>query len=204
MHLHVHVHALQAGCQSTIHFWNHPTTCNTKLCFYKYRYMYMCKLSPPSPPLTVVGSSRGSKISACLRNTFPRHALHSTRSKTGILSRAITPVTNVKRVWGPAWGATSLSVSAACNRPAREGREKEEQRNRGGQIQKCNTCTGTVYMCMYMYTCMYMCMYIQYMSKKTSHKRPVQRTARSRSVPVQCPFDIRSVSVRRPFDSRSF
>ena len=46
--------------------------------------------------------------------------------------------------------------------------------------------------------------HVQYTSKKTSHKRPVQRTARSRSVPVQCPFDIRSVSVRRPFDSRSF
>ena len=51
-------------------------------------------LSPP-PRLTVVGSSRGSSIPACRRNTFPRHALHSTRSKAGSRSRAITPVTKL-------------------------------------------------------------------------------------------------------------
>ena len=45
---------------------------------------------------TVEGSSSGSSISACLRNTLPRHARHSTRSNVGIRSRAITPVTNLK------------------------------------------------------------------------------------------------------------
>ena len=50
---------------------------------------------PPSLPLTELGSSRGSSISACRRNTFPRHARHSTRSNAGSLSWAITPVTNL-------------------------------------------------------------------------------------------------------------
>ena len=45
---------------------------------------------------TVEGSSSGSSISACLRNTLPRHARHSTRSNVGIRSRAITPVTNLR------------------------------------------------------------------------------------------------------------
>ena len=38
--------------------------------------------------------------------------------------------------------------------------------------------------------------------KKTSHKRPVQWTARSRSVPVPFPFNVRSTSVQCPFVAR--
>ena len=41
--------------------------------------------------VTVDGSSNGISISACLKNTFPRQALQSIRSKAGIFSRRITP-----------------------------------------------------------------------------------------------------------------
>lgn len=47
--------------------------------------------------LTVVGSSRGSSISAFLKKTLPRHTLHSILSKVGILSLLITPATNLNR-----------------------------------------------------------------------------------------------------------
>lgn len=50
-----------------------------------------------SPCLTVTGSSSGFSISACLRNTFPRHTRQSMRSKVGIRSRLITPAT---KLWG--------------------------------------------------------------------------------------------------------
>lgn len=49
------------------------------------------------PCLTVTGSSSGFSISACLRNTFPRHTRQSMRSKVGIRSRLITPAT---KLWG--------------------------------------------------------------------------------------------------------
>lgn len=45
--------------------------------------------------LTVTGSSSGVSISACRRNTFPLHTLHSILSKAGIFSRTITPATNL-------------------------------------------------------------------------------------------------------------
>lgn len=45
--------------------------------------------------LTVEGSSRGFSISACRKNTFPRHALHNMRSNAGIRSRRITPATKL-------------------------------------------------------------------------------------------------------------
>jgi hypothetical protein len=44
---------------------------------------------------TVVGFSRGVSISALLKKTFPRQALHRIRSNTDSFSRAITPVTNL-------------------------------------------------------------------------------------------------------------
>lgn len=47
------------------------------------------------PSLTVEGSSSGVSISACRRNTFPRHALQSIRSNAGILSLNITPATKL-------------------------------------------------------------------------------------------------------------
>ena len=54
------------------------------------------------PCLTVTGSSRGFSISACRRNTFPRHTRQSMRSKVGMRSRLITPAT---KLWGeePDW-----------------------------------------------------------------------------------------------------
>ena len=42
-------------------------------------------------------------------------------------------------------------------------------------------------------------LHIQYASKKTSHKRTVQRDARSRSAPVQAPCTPRSAPVQAPF-----
>ena len=45
---------------------------------------------------TVTGSSRGESISACFKNTFPRHALHNIRSKAGMRSRSMTPATNLQ------------------------------------------------------------------------------------------------------------
>lgn len=58
-------------------------------------------LSSITPPelclLTVVGSSRGSSISAFRKKTFPRHTLHSILSNVGILSLLITPATNLHR-----------------------------------------------------------------------------------------------------------
>lgn len=45
--------------------------------------------------LTVDGSSKGVSISACLKKTFPRQARHNIRSNAGILSRSITPATNL-------------------------------------------------------------------------------------------------------------
>lgn len=45
--------------------------------------------------LTVDGSSNGVSISACLKNTFPRQARHNIRSNAGILSRSMTPATNL-------------------------------------------------------------------------------------------------------------
>lgn len=65
-----------------------------------------------------MGSSNGCSISACLRKTLPRHALHSTLSNTGILSRAMTPATKVNRVCeGPTRpeGGASPSVSGSSN-----------------------------------------------------------------------------------------
>lgn len=50
-----------------------------------------------SPCLTVTGSSRGFSISACRRNTFPRHTRQSMRSKVGMRSRLMTPAT---KLWG--------------------------------------------------------------------------------------------------------
>ena len=47
------------------------------------------------PCLTVTGSSRGFSISACRRNTFPRHTRQSMRSKVGMRSRLITPATKL-------------------------------------------------------------------------------------------------------------
>lgn len=47
---------------------------------------------------TVVGSSRGSSMSACLRNTFPLQTLHSILSNVGILSLPMTPATNLKQI----------------------------------------------------------------------------------------------------------
>ena len=74
---------------------------------------------PPSHhhTLTVVGSSMGCSISAWRRNTLPRQALHNTLSNTGILSRAMTPVTKVSLVWvGPATGGgASPSVSGSSS-----------------------------------------------------------------------------------------
>lgn len=46
--------------------------------------------------LTVVGSSRGSSISASRKNTLPRQTLQSIRSNVGIRSRLITPATNLQ------------------------------------------------------------------------------------------------------------
>ena len=46
--------------------------------------------------LTVVGFSSGVSISALLRNTLPRQALHRTRSNTPNFSRTITPVTKLR------------------------------------------------------------------------------------------------------------
>lgn len=48
--------------------------------------------------LTVVGSSSGSSMSACRRNTLPRQTLHSILSKVGILSLPITPATKLQAV----------------------------------------------------------------------------------------------------------
>ena len=45
--------------------------------------------------------------------------------------------------------------------------------------------------------------HVQYASKKNSHKRTVQRGARSRSAPVQPPFKPRARPVQLPFSSRS-
>ena len=45
--------------------------------------------------------------------------------------------------------------------------------------------------------------HVQYASKKTSHKRTVQRGARSRSAPVHAPFSSRSSPVRYNWLSRS-
>lgn len=44
---------------------------------------------------TVVGSSSGSSMSACFRNTFPLQTLHSIRSNVGIRSLPMTPATNL-------------------------------------------------------------------------------------------------------------
>lgn len=55
--------------------------------------LHDCKLHV----LTVVGSSRGSSISAFLKKTLPRHTLHSILSKVGILSLLITPATKLHR-----------------------------------------------------------------------------------------------------------
>lgn len=48
--------------------------------------------------LTVDGSSRGVSISACLKKTLPRHARQSILSNGGILSRKMTPATNLTSV----------------------------------------------------------------------------------------------------------
>ena len=45
--------------------------------------------------ITVMGSSKAASISACRRNTLPRHARHSILSKAGKRSRRITPATNL-------------------------------------------------------------------------------------------------------------
>lgn len=52
---------------------------------------------PISCILTVVGSSKGSSISAFLKKTLPRHTLHNILSNVGILSLLITPATNLHR-----------------------------------------------------------------------------------------------------------
>lgn len=57
-------------------------------------HRHWCNSSHAS--LTVVGSSRGSSISAFLRKTLPRHTLHSILSNVGILSLLITPATNLR------------------------------------------------------------------------------------------------------------
>lgn len=57
-------------------------------------HWHWCNSSHAS--LTVVGSSRGSSISAFLRKTLPRHTLHSILSNVGILSLLITPATNLR------------------------------------------------------------------------------------------------------------
>ena len=49
--------------------------------------------------------------------------------------------------------------------------------------------------CKYMYI---VHVHVQYASKKTSHKRTVQRGARSRSAPVQAPCTPRSAPVQAP------
>ena len=50
--------------------------------------------------------------------------------------------------------------------------------------------------CIHVYTCILYIIHIQYASKKTSHKRAVQRCDRSRSNPVQNPFKTRTNPVR--------
>ena len=50
---------------------------------------------PDTKVLTVTGSSRGVSISACFRNTLPRQTRHNILSNAGILSRSITPATNL-------------------------------------------------------------------------------------------------------------
>ena len=59
--------------------------------------------------------------------------------------------------------------------------------------------------CIHAYTCIIisLSLYIQYASKKTSHKRSVQRTTRSRSVSVHFPFNTRSTSLQSPCAFRS-
>ncbi|PSN32742.1 hypothetical protein C0J52_23976 [Blattella germanica] len=55
--------------------------------------------------LTLDGSSRGVSISACRRKTLPLQARHNMRSNAGILSRKITPATNL------------YTTSYMCNTP---------------------------------------------------------------------------------------
>ena len=46
----------------------------------------------------VPGSSKASSISACLKNTLPLQARHNNLSKLMILSRVITPATNLFKI----------------------------------------------------------------------------------------------------------
>ncbi len=58
----------------------------------------------------MVGSSRGCIISACLRNTLPRHALHRTRSNAARRPLTITPVINLDTAKGTRYRNGEISV----------------------------------------------------------------------------------------------
>ena len=111
--LYVHIRWRRRGKEESLKFPD-PNGVNVRapLVRVRFRWHMLCCCSEfpvpdllhqtQFPCLTVTGSSRGFSISACRRNTFPRHTRQSMRSKVGMRSRLITPAT---KLWGeePDW-----------------------------------------------------------------------------------------------------